>query len=95
MSKKKYIDAYALMDLANNHIDKTIDANDIARFPVADVEEVKHGTWLQNPYHNYFFSCSLCGRVVEARTFDSKEVSKSYPYCHCGAEMDRKDNIYQ
>lgn len=36
----RYIDADKLMEFANNTKDKTIDANDIARFPTADVEEV-------------------------------------------------------
>ena len=34
-----YIDADALIEFANNHIGG-IDANDIARFPAADVEKV-------------------------------------------------------
>ena len=36
----RYIDADKLMNYANNMKDKTIDANDIARFPTADVVEV-------------------------------------------------------
>ena len=32
---KRYIDAFALIEYANNLKDKTIDANDIARFPTA------------------------------------------------------------
>ena len=35
----RYIDADKLIELANNTKDKTIDANDIARFPAADVRE--------------------------------------------------------
>lgn len=33
--KQRLIDANALMEYCNNLIDKTIDANDIARFPTA------------------------------------------------------------
>lgn len=36
----RYIDADKLIKFANNSKDKTIDANDIARFPTADVIEV-------------------------------------------------------
>lgn len=36
----RYIDADKLIKFANNSKDKTIDANDIARFPTADVVEV-------------------------------------------------------
>lgn len=39
----RYIDADKLIELANKTKDKTIDANDIARFPTADVVEV--GKW--------------------------------------------------
>ena len=35
----RYIDADKLIEFANNTKDKTIDANDIARFPIADVVE--------------------------------------------------------
>ena len=58
---------------------------------IANVQEVKHGTWMQNPFHDNFFSCSLCGRTVEARTFNPEQISKVYPYCHCGARMDGGD----
>lgn len=37
---KEYIEREAAIRLANNHIDKKIDANDIARILAADVEEV-------------------------------------------------------
>ena len=37
---RRYIDADKLIEFANNMKDKTIDANDIARFPAADVVEV-------------------------------------------------------
>ena len=57
--------------------------------PAADVEEVKHGEWLDHEemfYDGEFHSeypmkghkCSECGRVMW-----SKE-----PYCNCGAKMD-------
>lgn len=37
---KRYIEVFSLMEFANNQKDKTIDANDIARFPWADVVKV-------------------------------------------------------
>lgn len=37
------IDADALMELANNHKNKVVDANDIARFPTIEAEPVRHG----------------------------------------------------
>ncbi len=57
--------------------------------PTADVEEVKHGEWIDNIQKftspagvtkDYLvgYKCSLCGR-----TENRKE-----PYCNCGAKMD-------
>lgn len=36
----RYIDADKLCELARNHIDRTVDCNDIMRFPFANVVEV-------------------------------------------------------
>ena len=36
----RYIDAEKLCELARNHINRTVDCNDIMRFPLADVVEV-------------------------------------------------------
>lgn len=45
----RYIEVNALMNYANNQKDKTIDANDIARFPCADVvEKAKYDSLLEN-----------------------------------------------
>ena len=39
----RLIDADALMELANNHKNKVVDANDIARFITIEAEPVRHG----------------------------------------------------
>lgn len=39
----RYIDAWKLIEYANNQKDKTVDANDIARFPTADVVPMRNG----------------------------------------------------
>lgn len=39
----RYIDAEKLCEFARNHINKSVDCNDIMRFPFADVQEVRHG----------------------------------------------------
>ena len=36
----RYIDAEKLYELARNHIDRTVDCNDIMRFPLANAVEV-------------------------------------------------------
>lgn len=53
--------------------------------PIADVVEVKHGYWKQNPYCKRIYYCSICGRHIEDCTGNYKE---HFPYCHCGAKMD-------
>lgn len=77
----RYIDADKLIEFANNTKDKTIDANDIARFPAADVRENVRGKWkiycddkgiVQDCY------CDQCG-------FNSVIGGNFCP--HCGADM--------
>ena len=72
-----YIDVFQLMEYANNMKDKTIDANDIARFPWADVHEVKQGKWLWVDG----VRCSNCNHKLQTTGLPS--------YCpNCGAKMD-------
>lgn len=65
----------------------------ITKHPTADVEEVKHGYWIDNFEKTTTvagitkefvigYKCSVCGR---------KEISKE-PYCNCGAKMDNAKN---
>lgn len=83
----RYIDAYKLCELARNHINKSVDCNDIMRFPTADVQEVRHGHWIREVkeiedtvYFKAF--CSVCNRRVIVK----------YNYCpHCGAKMDEEE----
>lgn len=53
----------------------------------ADVVEVVHGEWVQNPYCKRIFYCSECGRTVEDGSYNPNP-SEHFPYCHCGANMD-------
>ena len=63
-------------------------------FPAADVEEVKHGKWIQEQIKienmsivRYRNTCSECGGKVD---FLLRELH--YSYCpHCGAKMDLED----
>ena len=61
--------------------------------PTADVEEVKHGEWKHKRATidgNHYFCCSECGREVSVNMYDNPSVTRFYPYCHCGAKMDKK-----
>ena len=59
-------------------------------FPAADVQEVRHGKWVEYEKGMIVtsYKCSLCGDVVMDDT--GYDVVKDYPYCHCGAKMDVK-----
>lgn len=83
MMSKWYIEANALMDYASNQKDKTITANDIARFPKAEVREVEHGHWIKTEY-----GWSYCSNCLGA-----PKVHFPFYYCpFCGAEMDNEED---
>ena len=80
----RYVDTDKLIKFANNSKDKTIDANDIARFPTADVRENIKGEWQkvdEQPYfrkHFHKVCCSVC----------RKQGYDYWNFCpNCGAEM--------
>ena len=79
--------------LYSDHMCTGEDCDDLLKLvnnlPTADVEEVKHGIWLDDiqkvttvagvEFNGFVgYRCSLCGR---------REPSKE-PYCNCGAKMD-------
>jgi len=63
--------------------------NIIEKQPTADVVEVKHGEWRQNPYCKRIYFCSECGRHIED---GSNNPLEHFPYCHCGAKMDKRSD---
>lgn len=71
-----------------------ITAEDIDRFPAADVIEVKHAKWeLNNVHDNYeYYQCSHCNyEIVCDRYFG--ENTNEYNYCpYCAAKMDKKEH---
>ena len=89
---KEYIEREALMNFAQNHVNKSVDCNDIARFPAADVAPVVHGEWVLvgTNEHDYETSveekCSLCGRYVYR--YDTEPQDNYCP--NCGAKMDKE-----
>lgn len=50
------------------------------------------GYWKQNPCVERFYYCSECNRRIEDAT---KSPYKHFPYCHCGAKMDREKNNFK
>lgn len=84
----RLIDADALMEYTQNQTLKSIECNDIARFPTIEAEPVKHGKWLG--LHDgwyYSYSCSECGSeaLTKEETMHDQVCS---PYCpNCGVKM--------
>lgn len=84
----RYIDVEKLINFANNHI-AGIDANDIARFPVADVAPVVHAHWNKTCVPD-IYQCSACKKAVKMDELCDSEVLREF--CpKCGAKMDEED----
>ena len=76
----RYIDAEKLCELARNHINKSVDCNDIMRFPFANVQEVKHGKW--ELIGKNVSKCTSCGCARNIKT------QFGWNFCPvCGARM--------
>ena len=82
MQNSDLISRSALLEFARNHVGGVIDCNDIARFPLAAAEPVRHGRWIHDI--NNLFGCSEC---MERTTMSFRTGLKNY--CpNCGAKMD-------
>lgn len=59
----------------------------LRKIPAADVEEVRHGEWIENKHAcGYYMSGYLCSLCNHAETLKKK-------YCaDCGAKMDGNNN---
>lgn len=90
----KYIDANLLKAEFSGDFTKAYATPLIKRIidqqPIADVQEVRHAKWIYKGHHEimgYAFQCSVCERWMFADSI--KNVIGEYPYCHCGAKMER------
>lgn len=80
----RYIDAEKLCEFARNHINKSVDCNDIMRFPLADVQEVKHGKW--ELIGKNVSKCTSCGCARNIKT------QFGWNFCPvCGARMGEEE----
>ena len=88
----RYIDAEKLCELAKNHVNKSVDCNDIMRFPFADVQEVRHGHWefrFEGTYSRTRCYCTVCKQPSGIGGIRKNQLK---PYCpNCGAKMDEKE----
>lgn len=64
---------------------QVVDRGDIEEAPT--IEERKSGKWIIKNTNSRVttYKCSECGRIVRDDT--GYDVSKDYPYCHCGADL--------
>lgn len=80
----RLIDAEKLCELARSHTTKSVDCNDIMRFPTANVQEAKHGKWAHIGGDEW--CCSCCGFIRHTEGSWEKPDAK---YCeNCGAKME-------
>lgn len=67
----------------------------INRAPAVDAEPVRHGKWIVQKVdaNQTKFYCSECERCVlcgnDYFMKPTKHIAYFYPYCHCGAKMDK------
>ena len=54
--------------------------------------EPKEGRWIEISSITHTYKCSVCGRLLVNVADGRNNVSKHYPYCHCGADMRGEQN---
>ena len=89
------ISRQATIDAVNNAFDRetllTGFVRSIAVRAIRDMPSVqperKKGEWIEISSINHTYKCSECGRLLVNITDGRNNVSKHYPYCHCGADM--------
>lgn len=81
-------EAINAMDCVTDSIcaQQAIDA--LISLPSADTER-KTGQWIEITSSNHTYKCSVCGRLLVNITDGKNNVAKNYPYCHCGAKMNK------
>lgn len=88
----------ALCEFCLNTKDRTIDANDIMRFPSAEPER-KKGIWVKvsgyfTPGGDPVWKCSECGKGIHVYGIEANSYNRDYTDGHqwvacpnCGADM--------
>ena len=88
----RLIDADMLMELARNHVNRTVDCNDIARFPIVDAVPVVHARWNRKDGKAVMFDieweCNKCGCAISTSGIYTPAAC-GWNFCpSCGAKMD-------
>lgn len=87
--------------LSDYLLDETREALETINYKVGDMPPVKperpKGKWIEVDVHNVYaaLKCSVCNRVIapffKFGDYSYEDITKPYPYCHCGAEMGGAD----
>ena len=94
----RLIDADVLMELARNHVGRTVDCNDIARFPTIDAVPVVHARW-EKTSDGCRTRCSFCKiKLPGVWYYNGEDCDENYeeidatPFCpNCGAKMNENE----
>lgn len=80
----RLIDADELKELfdEDGHLSTYIEEY-IDNTPTIEAEPVRHGRWIRTDDTFARWKCSECGAI---------EDHSGWPYCHCGAKMDAKED---
>ena len=86
----RYIDADVLIDdlIHNRSFYPALVASAIKNAPTADVEEVRHGEWIDKPTGAYCRMQSWCSACGKHSGIGGIESNRHKPFCpNCGAKM--------
>jgi hypothetical protein len=80
----------ALCEFCLNTKDRTVDANDIMRFPSAEPEK-KKGKWIKVGHWGRCYKCNQCGNYLD---FDGVNAGRGDAnFCpNCGTRMTRGEH---
>ena len=91
----RYIDADLLKDEILSNAVRLNHPEDLCRettifligvAPTADVQEVRHGRWVQDEHWQYDYKCSICGEYACEGNYGNND--KLTDFCpNCGADM--------
>jgi len=87
---KRYVDLDEILLALPKNCEKLI-----RDWPLADVEEARHGKWIQIAEHDYGYTaeydykCNLCNFHISFT--DRSPIQERYYFCpNCGARMDKE-----
>ena len=86
-----YVDVDEMLTMINKVV-----YEELARAPLPDVREVKHGKWMDGKYFRFVpkkgtqgFQTATCSRCNITQSVDTYQEKVMFNYCpYCGAKMD-------